>query len=89
MKNASKINAYWAALVGEGMQLELSCDIAGKRHIFGSFIADEADESLFLDLFIGGEVVRFPLDQLEALIAAAKKDVHSEAWYDRQDNGDA
>ena len=79
----SEIKTTWAGLHQEGMQLELSCQIAGKDVHFASFVADLVDESLSLELIVQGQSVRLPITQLESLIAAAKKDVHSEAWYDK------
>lgn len=78
------ISTQWAGMHGEGMQLELSCDISGEKHYFASFVADPANESLALELTVCGRPVRIAVAQLESLIAAAKKDVHSEAWYDKQ-----
>ena len=88
MSNSSSIlkdiKATWAGLHGEGMQLELSCEISGREHYFGSFVADPTDEALFFEFAVSGHRVRIPVSQLESLIAAAKTDVHSESWYDKQ-----
>jgi hypothetical protein len=73
------ISTAWA-----GMQLELSCEISGEKNYFASFVADPADESLVLELTVNGSPVRIAIAQLESLIAVAKKDVNSEAWYDKQ-----
>lgn len=82
-----EIKTTWASLHGEGMQLELSCEIAGREHYLASFVADEADETLFLQLTVGGHLVRVSVSQLESLIADAKRDVHSESWYDKNPVG--
>ena len=78
-----KIITTWAGMHGEGMQLELSCEIAGENHYFASFVADPADESLSLELAVHGRSIRISVTQLESFIAAAKRDVHSEEWYDK------
>jgi hypothetical protein len=78
------ISTTWAGMHGEGMQLELSCEFTGEKRYFASFIADPADETLSLELTVHGQPIRISLVQLESLIAVAKKDVHSEAWYDKQ-----
>jgi hypothetical protein len=77
-----EIKTTWASLHGEGMQLELSCEVGGHEHCFARFVADELDETLFLQLAVDGQRVRVPVSQLESLIADAKRDVHSESWYD-------
>jgi hypothetical protein len=82
-----EIKTNWASLHGEGMQLELSCEIAGRERCFASFVADEADEALYFELSIDGQLVRIPVSQLESLIADAKRDVHSESWYDKNPVG--
>ncbi len=88
MSNSSSIlknlKTTWAGLHGEGMRLELSCEISGQEHYFASFVADEAGETLFFELAVSGHRVRIPVSQLESLIAAAKTDVHPESWYDKQ-----
>jgi len=78
------ISTTWAGMHGEGMQLELSCEFTGEKRHFASFIADPTDETLSLELTVHGGSIRISVTQLESLIAAAKKDVHSEAWYDKQ-----
>jgi hypothetical protein len=78
------ISTTWAGMHGEGMQLELSCESTGEKHHFASFIADPADETIFLELTVHCGSIRISVAQLESLIAVAKKDVHSEAWYDKQ-----
>ena len=88
MSNSSSvlknIKTTWAGLHGEGMQLELSCEISGQERYLASFVADDTDETLFFELVVSGHRVRIPVSQLESLIAAAKTDVHSESWYDNQ-----
>jgi len=82
-----EIKATWAALHGEGMRLELSCEIEGQERYFASFLANEADETLFFEMAISGSSVRVPVAQLESLIADAKREVHSESWYDKNPPG--
>ena len=82
-----EIKATWAALHGEGMKLELSCDISGQEQHFASFVAGEEDETLFFELAVSGQVVQVPVSQLESLIAEAKREVHSESWYDKNPVG--
>ncbi|MFT3807993.1 hypothetical protein [Arenimonas sp.] len=81
------IEAIWAGPIGEGMQLELACEVAGVRTYFASFVADPDDEMLSLEINVHGQTVRIPLDQLEEWIAVARTDVHSEAWYDKNVQG--
>jgi len=78
------ISTTWAGVHGEGMQLELSCELAGEKRHFASFIADPTDETLSLELTVYGGSIRISVAQLESLIATAKKDVHSETWYGKQ-----
>lgn len=81
------IKTTWVGAHGEGMQLELSCEIAGRKQHLASFIADEEDETLYLELVVSGKPIRVPVSQLETLIADAKRDVHSESWYDKNPVG--
>jgi hypothetical protein len=83
VNSSPTITTTWAGMHGEGMQLELSYEIAGEKHYFASFVADPVDESLSLELVAHGRSVQILVTQLESLIAAAKKDVHSEGWYDK------
>lgn len=83
----SGITTTWAGMHGEGMQLELSFEVAGQSHYLGRFIADAADETLFIEFAASGQTIRIPVARLEALIAEARRDVHSEAWYDRPPAG--
>jgi len=79
-----KISMVWAGMHEEGIRLELSCNVHNKDHYFASFVADEITENLFLELFVAGQSIRVPIETFETAIAEAKKDVHSESWYDRQ-----
>jgi hypothetical protein len=88
MNNSSLVNPeiqlVWSSPTGEGFQLEITC-VLGKLHYnIASFVADSADESLSIELNVGESRIRIPLALLENAIQAAKKDVHSEAWYGRQ-----
>ena len=83
------VQLVWSSPPGEGFQLEITCVMGTQGYNIASFVADSADESLSLELNVGDSRIRIPLAVLEDAIQAAKKDVHSEAWYDRQPDSEA
>jgi hypothetical protein len=88
MNNSSLVNPeiqlVWSSPPGDGFQLEITCVLGSQGYNIASFVADNSDESLSLELNVGESRIRIPIAVLEDAIQAAKKDVHSEAWYDRQ-----
>ena len=81
-----EVEPVWASVHEEGMQLELWAEVEGARRHLVTFLGSEADETLLVELYSAGRVVRFPVAELEKAIASAKEQVHSESWYDRRDD---
>jgi len=73
----------WIDVTGGGMRLELSATIEGLRHDLVVVLADERDDSLWVQLRAGKHDVQIPLALLRSALDAAATDVHSEAWFDR------
>jgi hypothetical protein len=76
------ISQDWSAVNGGGMQFEFGAIIDGLGHVLAAIVADEADESLWFEIYIDGKAVQIPLAAVRAAIDAAPSQVHSEAWYD-------
>ena len=96
---ASVPNSYYpdvsliaASIIGDGMTVEvMATGQDGKRYpegegeLVASFRA-EADEAVRMVLFTErGDRVEVPVEAMERAIALAKKDVHSESYYDQRD----
>ncbi len=65
-----------------------SASIAGREHEVLTVLADPRDEALWVALQVGDTRVQIPLDILRKALEVAAEDVHSAAWFARQD-GDA
>lgn len=72
----------WLGTVDEGKQLELYTEIEGVGHILMTVLADDSDESLWLEFVSGKHVVQIPLLKIIEMLKAAPNEVHSEAWYE-------
>lgn len=77
-----KVDIVWFSTVDEGRHLELNAKIEGGDHALAMIVADDVDESLWFELYIGDKIVQIPLQTLQDAIAAAPGKVHSETWYE-------
>lgn len=77
------ITLNWLGTVSQGKQLELEATTDTENLILAMIVADEADESLWLELYIDNQAVQIPLETISKAIEAAKQDVRSEAWYEK------
>lgn len=77
------VRLQWLGTVDEGRQLELAAEIDGLDHILLAVLADDSDESLWLEFEAGKHLVQIPLASVVEMLEAAPKEVHSEAWYER------
>ena len=50
-------------------------------------VADEKDESLWVELEVGDSLVQVPIDAFKKLNESAVGEVHSEAWFQRNVEG--
>jgi len=76
------INQDWASVTGGGMQFQFSATINGLVHVLAAIVADDADESLWLEVYTDGKAVQIPLAAVTKAMDEAASQVHSEAWYD-------
>ena len=85
MKQAIRpeIESLWCSVVDGGMQLELSTIIGNVRHPLLTVVAEDADESLWVEVYSGEVPVRIPLEAVRDALQAAVGQVHSETWYDK------
>jgi len=70
--------------VNEGRQLELNSVFGNMSHALAAIIADDADESLWFEVYVGDQAVQLPLEIVREALALAHEHVHSEAWYEQQ-----
>ena len=75
------IELLWLSTVNDGRQLEVNTQFGGYSHSLATVIADDADESLWLELYVGDQAVQVPLRVIEEAIEASVDGVHSETWY--------
>lgn len=78
-----ELRTDWASLVDGGMRLEISATIDGLEHQLVSILADEQDESLWVQVHVGDVDVQIPANLLRQALDDAVGKVHSESWYDR------
>ncbi len=77
------ITLSWLGTVSQGKQLELGATTDTENLFLATIVADDADESLWFELFINDQAIQIPLDVISKAIEAAEQDVHSEAWYEK------
>src|SRR5689334_18988984 len=74
-----KAELLWLSTVDRGRELEIHTEFGGFGHTVAAIVADESDESLWLQLEVAQTQVQIPLSVLRDAIASSG-DVHSEAW---------
>jgi hypothetical protein len=84
-----EVRSDWFAAVGAGMRLEISATVNGLGHQLIIVLADERDESLWVQVFAGDTAVQIPIDVLQNALKAAVGEVRSENWYDKNQKSDA
>ena len=78
-----ELRTDWASLVDGGMRLEISAIVDGLGHQLITILADEQDESLWVQVYVGDVAVQIPAKLLRQALDDAIGEVHSENWYDR------
>ncbi|MGO4550586.1 hypothetical protein AB4059_05720 [Lysobacter sp. 2RAF19] len=73
----------WLGTPDAGKQLELWATIGGVDHQLAAIIADDADESLWIEFYVDGKIVQIPVTRLRQALDAAIDEVHSETWYEK------
>lgn len=87
-KTIHKTYLQFASVADEGLQLEVcpaneAGDLAAVDPLL-RILADDV-ERLWIEFYdVAGAIVRMPLAEIERAIAAAKPDVHGEAWYEQK-----
>jgi len=84
-----EVELLWLSTVDQGRQLELSTKFGGLGHTIATVVADDKDESLWVELEVGHSLVQVPIDTFKKLIEAAVGEVHSETWFKRNVEGSA
>ena len=77
-----KAELLWISTADQGKHLELYSDIGEMGYQLATIIADEQDESLWFELYVGDMIVQIPLAIVQEALALAPGNVHSEAWYE-------
>ncbi|MBB4130981.1 MULTISPECIES: hypothetical protein [unclassified Xanthomonas] len=82
------LSRLWSPDQDGGMSLQLSATVDGREHAVLTVVADAQDESLWIALPAGGTQVQIPLAVLRQVLEVAAEEVHSAAWFARQDADD-
>ena len=77
-----EIRTQWLGTVDEGKQLEIFGEVDGLGHSLATIVADDADESLWFEVYVNDTIVQIPLETVRQAVAAAPGEVHSESWYE-------
>jgi hypothetical protein len=78
-----EVRLQWVGTVDAGKQLELFADIAGIGHSLLTVVADDSDESLWLEFEAGQHLVQVPVARIVEMLEAAPGEVRSETWYEK------
>ena len=82
-----EVELLWLSTVDQGRQLELSTRFGGLGHTIATVVADEKDESLWVELEVGDSLVQVPIDAFRQLLESALGEVRSETWFQRNVEG--
>ena len=63
--------------------MELSAEIDGMIWELVHVVADDKDESLWVQVWVGETLVQMPIQIIQALLDRAKEEVHSETWFEQ------
>ena len=67
-----------------GNKMELAAEIDGAIwNELITVVADDRDESLWVQVHVGETLVQMPLQIVQVLLDRAKKEVHSETWFEQ------
>ena len=73
-----ELRTDWASVVDGGMRLEVSATIDGLEHQLVTILADEQDEALWVQVYVGDIAVQIPAALLRKALDDAVGEVHSE-----------
>lgn len=85
------IRVDWVGTVDQDRRLEISAEFNNTAYELLSVVADEIDESLWVEFFVEGKCLQIPFHVLADAVKISPEGVHSEAWYaqhvySKQDN---
>ena len=81
------LSRVWSPDADGGMQLGLWAHVEGRDQTVLTVLADPQDESLWVGVQLGETRLQLPLVVLRQALEAADAEVHSAAWFARQDEG--
>jgi hypothetical protein len=77
-----RVELLWLSTVDQGRQLEVNSQIGTMSYPLATVVADEQDESLWLELYVDEMIIQIPVATVQEALTAAPGNVHSEAWYE-------
>jgi hypothetical protein len=72
----------WFGTVDDGKKLLVNATLDGKSYDLATIVADDEDESLWFEIYVGEKIVQIPLHVIQKAIESAPGEVHSESWYE-------
>lgn len=84
-----RIEILHLSTVSEGRQLELNTVLSNMSHALAKIVADDADESLWVEINVGDQPVQIPLELVREAVHLAEAHVHSETWYETHDSSES
>ncbi len=73
----------WFGTVDDGKKLLVNATLDGKSYDLATIVADDKDESLWFEIYVGEKIVQIPLHVIQKAIESASGEVHSESWYEK------
>ncbi len=67
----------------QGKQLAINFSNSTTSYDVLTILADEGNESLWVELIVENKLVQIPIEVVEKAIELAKEEVHSESWYEK------
>ena len=77
-----KVELLWLSTADRGRELEVHAEFGGFGHVVATLIADESDESVWVQIEVERNKIQVPIAVFRNAIESADK-VHSEAWFKR------
>jgi hypothetical protein len=78
-----KTEILYLGTVDQGKQLAINFSDSTTSYDVLTILADDKDESLWIELEVGNSLVQIPIEIVERAIKLAREDVHSESWYEK------
>jgi|GEM_PF-5452033 len=78
-----KTNCDWIDATNNGMHLVLSGEVEGVAQDLIRVVADESDESLWVQICVKEAIVQVPFQTIKKMVESSLDGVHSESWFER------